>query len=153
MRTRTYRSPGSPTSPAFLTSNDDPLLDTPGFIGGKTGFTDAARHTFAGAVERNGRRLVVVLARGEQQPVRMVDQAKALLDWGFAVPRNATPAGTLVREGEVGPPAPAPGSASAAPGAPPSAGGPWTVPSVIGLAALLIVVAAAVAGLRARRRR
>ena len=59
----------------------------------------------------NGRRLVVVLARGEQRPVRMVDQAKALLDWGFAVPRNATPAGTLVREGEVGPPAPAPGPA------------------------------------------
>ncbi len=151
MRTRTYPFPGFADKPAFLTSNDDPLLDTPGFIGGKTGFTDAARHTFAGAVERNGRRLVVVLVRGEQQPVRMVDQATALLDWGFTVPPSATAAGRLVGEGEAEPVAAAP--AAAAPGAPQPANGPWTVPSVIGLAALLVVAGAAVVGLRARRRR
>ncbi len=155
MRTRTYPFPGFADKPGFLTSNDDPLLDTPGVIGGKTGFTDAARHTFAGAVDRNGRRLVVVLMRGEHKPVRMVDQARALLDWGFTVPRSAAPAGTLVPPGTVGPAAPAPAAPGASgPGAPPAPAAPWTIPSVVGLAALVVVVVGAgVVGLRARRRR
>ena len=165
MRTRTYPFPGFAAKPGFLTSNDDPLLDAPGFIGGKTGFTDAARHTFVGAVGRAGtgpaaggaagagtaRRLVVVLVRGEQRPVRMVDQARALLDWGFAVPRTATPAGTLV-DPSAAPPAPE-APEQAAPAAPASHGGPWTpwtVWPVAGLAAIVVLVGAVV---RIRRRR
>src|SRR5690606_36747038 len=37
------------------------LLNYPGAIGGKTGFTQLARHSFVGAAERDGRRLVVTL--------------------------------------------------------------------------------------------
>ncbi|MDN5918810.1 MAG: serine hydrolase, partial [Pseudonocardia sp.] len=101
MLTRTAPFPGFGGKPGFLLANDNPLLTTPGTIGGKTGFTDAARHTFVGAVDRNGRRLLVVLMRGEQRPVRMVDSARMLLDWGFAVPRTAAPVGTLVDPGTV----------------------------------------------------
>ena len=56
------------------------LARYPGALGGKTGFTDAARHTLVGAAERDGRRLVVALVRGEQHPVPMWRQAAALLD-------------------------------------------------------------------------
>ena len=80
--------PGWGTNPPFEVVNDNRLLTTgyPGFLGGKTGFTDDARHTFIGAAERGGRRLVVVLMRGEQRPTPMYQQAAALLDHGFALP-------------------------------------------------------------------
>ncbi|OLM10415.1 D-alanyl-D-alanine carboxypeptidase [Pseudonocardia sp. Ae706_Ps2] len=100
LTTRNIPFPGFADKPGFLLGNDDRLLGTPGFLGGKNGFTDAARHTFVGAMERDGRRLVVAVVRGEQRPVRMVDQARALLDWGFGAP--ATGIGTLVEPGTTG---------------------------------------------------
>jgi len=67
--------------------NDDQLLGRyPGTLGGKTGFTDAARKTFVAAAERGGRRLVVAMMYGlvkEGGPTYW-DQATGLLDWGFA---------------------------------------------------------------------
>jgi len=76
--------------------NDNRLLSTyDGALGGKSGFTDDAQHTYVGAAQRNGRRLVVVLLRGQQQPVRMTDQAANLLDYGFALP-DVEPVGRLV---------------------------------------------------------
>ncbi|MFL6128551.1 MAG: D-alanyl-D-alanine carboxypeptidase family protein [Mycobacteriales bacterium] len=72
------------------------LYEYRGAIGGKNGFTDAARHTLVGAARRGGRRLVVTLMFGEQQPASMTVQAARLLDWGFAL-RPALPAvGMLV---------------------------------------------------------
>lgn len=62
------------------------LARYPGAIGGKTGFTDAARKTYVGAAARDGRRLVVAMMYGlihEGGPTYW-DQASALLDWGFA---------------------------------------------------------------------
>ena len=62
------------------------LTRYPGAIGGKTGFTDAARKTYVGAAARDGRRLVVAMMYGlihEGGPTYW-DQAGALLDWGFA---------------------------------------------------------------------
>ncbi|ALL75554.1 hypothetical protein AD006_09970 [Pseudonocardia sp. EC080610-09] len=121
LRTPSIPFPGFADRPGFELGNDDRMLGTPGFLGGKNGFTDAARHTFVGAVERDGRRLVVALVRGESQPVRMVDQARSLLDWGFGAPQGSL--GTLVAPGDDTPvadlaagaepaPAPAPGSDS-----------------------------------------
>jgi len=78
--------PGFADKPGFKLSNDNRLLYSyPGALGGKTGFTNDARHTYVGAAERNGRRLVVVLMRGEQKPVRMSEQASRLLDYGFSL--------------------------------------------------------------------
>ncbi|ROP40037.1 D-alanyl-D-alanine carboxypeptidase (penicillin-binding protein 5/6) [Saccharothrix texasensis] len=79
--------------------NDNRLLTTyEGALGGKSGFTDDAQHTYVGAAERGGKRLVVVLLRGQQQPIRMTDQAARLLDYGFALEPAASgnPVGRLV---------------------------------------------------------
>ncbi|WP_226349899.1 D-alanyl-D-alanine carboxypeptidase family protein [Pseudonocardia sp. ICBG601] len=100
LTTRSIPFPGFADKPGFLLGNDDRLLGAPGFLGGKNGFTDAARHTFVGAMERDGRRLVVAIVRGEPRPVLMVDQARALLDWGFGA--QATGIGTLVEPGTTG---------------------------------------------------
>lgn len=77
--------------------NDNNLWQSyPGFLGGKTGFTDDARHTYAGAASREGRRLAVVLLRAEQRPSRVSEQAARLLDYGFALAAAGTrPVGTL----------------------------------------------------------
>jgi D-alanyl-D-alanine carboxypeptidase (penicillin-binding protein 5/6) len=71
--------------------NDDELLHTyPGTLGGKTGFTDAAKKTFVAAADRGGRRLVIAMMYGlikEGGPTYW-DQAKGLFDWGFAQDRQ-----------------------------------------------------------------
>ncbi|MGH3941070.1 MAG: D-alanyl-D-alanine carboxypeptidase family protein [Pseudonocardiaceae bacterium] len=79
--------PGFADRPGFMISNDNRLLaNYPGAVGGKTGFTDDARHTYVGAAVRGNRPLMVVLLRGEQRPVPMWEQAARLLDYGFALP-------------------------------------------------------------------
>jgi D-alanyl-D-alanine carboxypeptidase (penicillin-binding protein 5/6) len=71
--------------------NEDELLRRyPGTIGGKTGFTNAARKTFVAAADRGGRRLVIAMMYGlirEGGPTYW-DQAAGLLDWGFAQDRQ-----------------------------------------------------------------
>ena len=73
--------------------NDDELLHRyPGTLGGKTGFTDAARKTFVAAADRGGRRLVIAMMYGlikEGGPTYW-DQAVGLLDWGFAQNRDTS---------------------------------------------------------------
>ena len=74
-------------------ANQDELLQRyPGAIGGKTGFTAAARKTFVGAAARGGRHLVIAMMYGlvhEGGPTYW-DQAASLLDWGFALnPQSA----------------------------------------------------------------
>ncbi|MGH3831374.1 MAG: D-alanyl-D-alanine carboxypeptidase family protein [Pseudonocardiaceae bacterium] len=96
--TRQAEFPGYGNRPGFVVSNDNKLLRTyPGALGGKTGFTDDARHTQLDAAQRGGRRLMVVLMRGEQRPVSMSEQAARLLDYGFTLPPG-NPVGQLVDE-------------------------------------------------------
>jgi len=69
-----------------LNNQDELLVRYPGAIGGKTGFTNAARKTFVGAADRDGRRIVIAMMYGlvhEGGPTYW-DQAAMLLDWGFA---------------------------------------------------------------------
>jgi len=99
-------------SPGYQIQSQNPLLSTyPGDLGGKTGFTDAARHTFVTAAERDGRRLVVSVMDTENRPLTAPAQAVKLLDWGFSVPAGTTGVGTLVTPAEVAAP-PSPGSSS-----------------------------------------
>lgn len=78
--------PGDEDKPAFALANDNQLLyNYEGSFGGKTGFTDDARHTYVGGAEREGRRLMVTLMGGEAQPLRPWEQAARLLDYGFAL--------------------------------------------------------------------
>jgi D-alanyl-D-alanine carboxypeptidase (penicillin-binding protein 5/6) len=74
----------------FQIQNENKLLTSyEGAMGGKTGFTDQARHTYVGAAQRNGRRLVVTLMGAEIVPGRGWQQGAMLLDWGFALPAGA----------------------------------------------------------------
>ncbi|EWM63489.1 LOW QUALITY PROTEIN: serine-type D-Ala-D-Ala carboxypeptidase, partial [Micromonospora sp. M42] len=114
--TRTAQIPAQPAlrKKAFAISNDNMLLDQyPGAIGGKTGFTDLARHTYVGAAERGGRRLVVTLLGAEVTSQRGWQQGAALLDWGFAQPRDAS-VGRLVEPGELDRTAPPAGGGASA---------------------------------------
>lgn len=92
----------APDRPGFMIVNDNPLLTQyPGALGGKTGYTDDAGHTFIGAAQRDGRRLVVTLMDGTREPVAPWQQAASLLDYGFALADDAK-VGTLVDPGTVG---------------------------------------------------
>ena len=69
-----------------LVNEDEMLHRYPGALGGKTGFTDAAKKTFVAAADRGGRRLVIAMMYGlikEGGPTYW-DQAAGLFDWGFA---------------------------------------------------------------------
>jgi D-alanyl-D-alanine carboxypeptidase len=145
-------------SAGYQIQNQNPLAGTPGNLGGKTGFTDAARHTFVTAAERGERRLVVSVMDTENVPLRAADQAALLLDWGFAVPAGVDGVGTLVASGDL---APLPPSTSAAPRTDPPAAGAqaadpegasdtW-VPLALGVGALAIVTATLVGRRRAVR--
>ncbi|MGA9310691.1 MAG: serine hydrolase [Pseudonocardiaceae bacterium] len=120
MGTKQANFPGYGKRPGFVVSNDNKLLSTyPGALGGKTGFTDDARHTQLDAAQRGGRRLIVVLMRGEQRPVSMSEQAARLLNYGFAL-APGHPVGQLVDEAppaDTAGPDGAPGAVAAAPGA------------------------------------
>jgi D-alanyl-D-alanine carboxypeptidase (penicillin-binding protein 5/6) len=97
----------------FQIQNENKLIyNYPGALGGKTGFTTLARHSYVGGAERNGRRLVATLLGAEARPQRGWQQGAALLDWGFKLPRDAS-VGKLVEPGATTGTAP---SAAPAPG-------------------------------------
>ncbi|HEV7213281.1 MAG TPA: serine hydrolase [Blastococcus sp.] len=110
LRLPTARMPGVPgRTVGWQIQSQNPLLTSyPGDLGGKTGFTDAARHTFVTAAERNGRRLVVSVMDTERRPLRASDQAARLLDWGFSVPPGTPGVGVLVSWAALPTRAPAP---------------------------------------------
>ncbi|MFF0316347.1 D-alanyl-D-alanine carboxypeptidase family protein [Micromonospora sp. NPDC005252] len=133
----------------FQIQNENQLIYRyPGALGGKTGFTDLARHTYVGAAERDGRRLVVTLLGAEPAPMRGWEQGAALLDWGFSLPRDAS-VGRLVEPGELTATPSAAPSALAAPGPPrpAAASGPagtgsgwlWSVVALSGAGVLALL--------------
>jgi D-alanyl-D-alanine carboxypeptidase len=67
--------------------------DYPGALGGKSGFTAAARHTFVGFAQRGNRRLVVTVMKADKG---YYPDVKALLDWGFKAAGKVDPVGELV---------------------------------------------------------
>ena len=94
--TRTYNFPGHGDAPGYELENDNQLLlNYPGALGGKTGFTDDAQQTFVGAANHDGRRLVSVLLRGTREPIPPWQQAAHLLDYGYAT-APGTKVGTLI---------------------------------------------------------
>ncbi|WP_439032365.1 D-alanyl-D-alanine carboxypeptidase family protein [Gordonia terrae] len=166
--TPTFRFPGYPRRPDVPGDKDHPAYDMytsnrllldgyPGVLGGKTGYTDDARKTFVGAVERDGRSLVIVQMFGLSVDGDLYwDQAKALFDYGFRADRGIS-VGHLVDAGP-GPPE------SSAERTPASSGTHRAAPHsdtashasvrvLIGLVAALVVVALLLLGLRFSRRR
>jgi D-alanyl-D-alanine carboxypeptidase (penicillin-binding protein 5/6) len=85
----------------FQFQNENKLIfNYPGAMGGKTGFTTVARHSYVGGAQRNGRRLVVTLLGAEAHPLRGWQQGAALLDWGFSLPKDAS-VGKLITPDDV----------------------------------------------------
>jgi D-alanyl-D-alanine carboxypeptidase (penicillin-binding protein 5/6) len=79
-------------------ANHDPITGVvPGADGIKTGFTRQAGYTFLGSAERDGRRLVMVLAAAPSAGVRN-RAARDLMEWGFKAfePRVVLPAESAV---------------------------------------------------------
>ena len=79
----------------FTNQSRNFLATVPGALVVKSGYTDAARHTYLAAARRHGRRLGVVLLRDERQPVDQFQQARSLLDWGYALKPGVKPVGLL----------------------------------------------------------
>ncbi|MER7008635.1 D-alanyl-D-alanine carboxypeptidase family protein [Dactylosporangium sp. NPDC000555] len=151
--------PQPPKDPkGFQIQNENKLLtEYPGALGGKTGFTDEARHTYVGAAQRGGRRLVVTIMGAEIVPARAWKQGTMLLDWGFALPAG-TSVGHLVTPQEAAalhaPPSPSASAAAAAAEARPAAskGATGGTVGALSAAAAALVGAAAFAAVRVRRR-
>jgi D-alanyl-D-alanine carboxypeptidase (penicillin-binding protein 5/6) len=160
LMTSTADMPAVGDKPGFQIQNQDPLLGSyPGDLGAKSGFTDAARHTFVTEAERDGRRIVVSLMQTERRPVHEAQQAALLLDWGFSVPAGTAGVGRLVDPGEVpatpAAPSPATTSRAAAARAPSGPGSPAPVAPgwlASGAAVLVVAVLGAVVTLRRRAR-
>ncbi|WP_237713920.1 D-alanyl-D-alanine carboxypeptidase family protein [Novosphingobium sp. Rr 2-17] len=66
-----------------MRSHDPTVGVVPGADGIKTGYTREAGYNFLGTAERDGRRLVMVLA-GSPKPKVRDNVARALLEWGFS---------------------------------------------------------------------
>jgi serine-type D-Ala-D-Ala carboxypeptidase (penicillin-binding protein 5/6) len=146
---------------AFAIANQNKLLYFyPGAFGVKTGFTDAARHTYIGAAARHGRRLVVTFLHCERRPIDYWQQAAALLNWGFALPPGTPDVGTLVEPVDpnatgspTAPPPTATSPAAAAAGAAAStSGGSPVLPLAIAGAAGAVLLAGVSLAITRRRR-
>jgi serine-type D-Ala-D-Ala carboxypeptidase (penicillin-binding protein 5/6) len=148
--TRSIDFPGYGERPGFVLYNSSKFLARyPYAIGGKTGYTEAARHTLVAAAERDGRRLVVAMVRGEQSPEPMWRQATELLDWGFALPPTRAPVGQLVDSA----PVPATTAAAAASAVtPPQTYAPPVPPMLVPIGLGTVAIAAVVVGGLALRR-
>lgn len=160
--TEHYPFPGFGEEPAFELWNDNKLyLNDPDGIGGKTGYTDDANHTFVGAVNHDGRRLVAVVLDTAAYDHRAWEQAQMLLHEAYGVRSSVA---TLEAASAT---TTAPLTTAAAPSPTPSAGAGsesgsgegtawkswWAYLIVAGVLALAAVVAALSLGTGAKRRR
>ena len=80
---------------SLVNQNASFLTTVPGALVAKVGYTDAALQTFVGAISRHGRRLGVVLLRGQSWATNQWQQATDLMNWGFALPTRTAPVGHL----------------------------------------------------------
>jgi len=105
------------------------LTTVKGALAAKTGFTDAAQHTFVGAIQRGGHRYGVVLLRAQRWPLDQWQQATRLVTWARRLPAGSPAVGRLITPAIAGTPRTSPvrassvratGSAPASPSSSPS---------------------------------
>ena len=123
--TQSYPFPGFGDLPGFELWNDNQLyLNDPEGIGGKTGYTDDANHTFVGAVNHEGRRLIAVIldttvdkGRAWEQAQQLLRESYAFTDQSVATLEAASAASpTTAQTPGATPSAPAPGAQGAGAG-------------------------------------
>jgi D-alanyl-D-alanine carboxypeptidase (penicillin-binding protein 5/6) len=157
--TEQFQFPGWGTKPGFIVANDNPLLyNYPGDLGGKTGYTDDALHTYINAAQRNGTRLVFVGTRGTMSPVtQMYSQSEPMMDYGFALKATgAQPVGQLVDGDPTAPTvttaAPPPAASQHVLASGQSASSGFSIATALAVVALLLVIGGVVyLGMRRRR--
>ncbi|MEU6038757.1 D-alanyl-D-alanine carboxypeptidase [Actinomadura sp. NPDC047616] len=71
-----------------------------GMLGGKNGYTIAAKQTFVAAARRDGHTIYISLMGADQPPS---EYATELLDWGFKARGKVKPVGALVPPGDLTP--------------------------------------------------
>lgn len=91
VNTEKVEFPGYDDLPGYELWNDNGLfMNDPDGIGGKTGYTDDANHTFVGALERDGRRLfAVLLDTTVDHGPRAWQQAQELLHEAYTIPAGS----------------------------------------------------------------
>ena len=108
-----YKFPGYQDNPGWPIGNDNGLLmNDPDGIGGKTGFTSDANHTFVGAKKVGNRRIAAVILDTTVDKGRPWQQAQKLIDDNRNVTANV---GMLPQPGAAGAQASRHPSASATP--------------------------------------
>lgn len=119
MHTVRMHFPGYGHKPGFVVNNDNLLLTTyPGDIGGKVGYTGDAQQTYADAAVRDGHRVALAMTRGTNHVVGRWQNARELMNYGFALEnahlaavghvvtspvRQGVPAGQQVHQAAAGP--------------------------------------------------
>ncbi|MGW1597131.1 D-alanyl-D-alanine carboxypeptidase family protein [Streptomyces sp. NPDC002343] len=79
-----------------LLTGEDGVTPYPGLIGIKNGYTSNAGNTLVAAARRDGHTLVVsVLNPQADGGLTVYEEARALLDWGFAAAGEVDPVGSL----------------------------------------------------------
>lgn len=115
-----------------LLTGADGVEPYPGLIGVKNGYTSDAGNTLVAAARRGGRTLVVtVMNPQEGGGFAVYEEARSLLDWGFAAAGHVDPVGTLLDTRRV--PAAGPEALPATPAESDGAG--WSEATVIAGAA------------------
>ena len=108
-----YKFPGYQDNPGWPIGNDNGLLmNDPDGIGGKTGFTSDANHTFVGAKKVGNRRIAAMILDTTVDKGRPWQQAQKLIDDNRNVTANV---GVLPQPGAAGAQASQHSSASATP--------------------------------------
>ncbi|WP_257033548.1 D-alanyl-D-alanine carboxypeptidase family protein [Streptomyces sp. Ag109_G2-15] len=118
-----------------LLTGEDGVARYPGLIGIKNGYTSNAGNTLVAAARQGGRTLVVtVMNPQEGGGLAVYEEARALLDWGFAAAGQVDPVGSLdgLRTGSR--PASTPVAAATSPE--PDDDSDWSPAAVAGLAGL-----------------
>lgn len=118
-----------------LLTGEDGVARYPGLIGVKNGYTSNAGNTLVAAARRGGRTLVVtVMNPQEGGGLAVYEEARALLDWGFAAAGQVDPVGSLdgLRTGS----GPASTTVAAATSPAPDDDEDWSPTAVVGLAGL-----------------
>ncbi|WUP94485.1 D-alanyl-D-alanine carboxypeptidase [Streptomyces sp. NBC_00252] len=134
----------------LLTGNDG-VERYPGIIGVKNGYTTHAGNTLVAAARRGGRSLVVTVMNPQAGGgFTVYDEARQLLDWGFAAAGRVDPVGSLdaLRARPRSGPAAVPVAAAVVPDE-----GPGWADTVAIVAAALLGAGAVVAAIRFRIRR
>ncbi|MFE9663846.1 serine hydrolase [Streptomyces sp. NPDC005955] len=140
-----------------LLTGEDGVSAYRGLIGVKNGYTTHAGYTLIAAAERDGRTVITTVMNPQDGGHAVYEEARELLDWGFAAIGRVRPVGSLLPP----PPRPAPAAATRPAAATPrplavpaagadAADAEWSTASWLGGSALVLLTGLTV--VRARRR-